>query len=408
MACPLCGDVCGCEMDSRSPVGLLHESPGRGSDASEARLDPGTFLAPARHEAQRPLRPRFVVDPQLGFAAGDPAALRKNDAVQAHCTEARMDRDRAQSAELEGPSAQCDLTGTPGGDGWRREVSARLNRYRARRGPRGPRYPSLRLKFESPAAQWTAGAERCEGASCSAASVVPVATRQAVAVEKPEFPESVAGAAAQSGPAVAPEPAGSGKIIEFPRSSFDPPPPLSELAEAVIDRPRILEAPEVVPPPPALGGILIEEISEKLQERRPGIDMPLQSAPPGRRLLAAAVDAAIVLLAGAVFAGIVFRIVGTLPARREVVGFAGGLCWSLWAFYEYLLIVYTGTTPGLRLAKLRLSRFDRRPADRRLRRWRVLAGFLSGIALGLGYAWHFFDEDALCWHDRVTRTYLAP
>jgi uncharacterized RDD family membrane protein YckC len=207
---------------------------------------------------------------------------------------------------------------------------------------------------------------------------------------------------------VEPEPAGSGKIIEFPRSSFDPPPPLNELAETVIDRPRILEAPEVVPPPPALGGIIIEEIGEKLPERRPGIDMPLQSAPPGRRLLAAAVDAAIVLLAAVVFAGIVFRIVGTLPARREVVSGAGGLCWSLWALYEYLLIVYSGTTPGLRLAKLRLSRFDQRPADRRLRRWRVLAGLLSGIALGLGYAWHFFDEDALCWHDRVTRTYLAP
>ena len=344
------------------------------------------------------------MDPQLGF--GD-ASARTNDPGQEHSREARSDQDRAQSVELAEavlpePSGQCSLTAAPAGDAWRREVSARLHRYRARRGPRGPRYPSLRLRFESPAAKWTAGAERGETASCSVAGVVPVAGRQAVAVEKPAFPECVAGGA------VEPEPAGSGKIIAFPRSSFDPPSPLSELAEAVIDRPRILEAPEVVPPPPALGGIIIEPAAEKLQERRPGIDMPLQSAPPGRRLLAAAVDAAIVLLAGAVFAAIVSRIVGTLPARKEVAGFAGGLCWSLWAFYEYLLIVYTGTTPGLRLAKLRLCRFDRRPADRRLRRWRVLAGLLSGVALGLGYAWHFFDEDALCWHDRVTRTYLAP
>ena len=400
MACPLCGDVCGCKTDSRLPAGWLHARPDQGRDASgEARRDPGTCRAPAQEQAQRPLRPKFVLDPQLG--SGEPSG-RPNDRARDHSAEAPGHPAQAiepEEAELEALSGQCERTGTPEGDAWRREVSARLGRYRARRGPRGPRYPSLRLKFESPAPR-RSGAEPCEGANCSAA--LPVAAQQAVAIEKPEFPPSV------PGPAVEPEPAGSGKIIEFPRSSFDPPPPLNELAETVIDRPRILEAPEVVPPPPALGGIIIEEIGEKLPERRPGIDMPLQSAPPGRRLLAAAVDAAIVLLAAVVFAGIVFRIVGTLPARREVVSGAGGLCWSLWALYEYLLIVYSGTTPGLRLAKLRLSRFDQRPADRRLRRWRVLAGLLSGIALGLGYAWHFFDEDALCWHDRVTRTYLAP
>jgi len=26
----------------------------------------------------------------------------------------------------------------------------------------------------------------------------------------------------------------------------------------------------------------------------------------------------------------------------------------------------------------------------------------------MGYAWVFLDEDALCWHDRITHTYLAP
>jgi hypothetical protein len=26
----------------------------------------------------------------------------------------------------------------------------------------------------------------------------------------------------------------------------------------------------------------------------------------------------------------------------------------------------------------------------------------------MGYAWLFLDEDALCWHDRITHTYLAP
>jgi len=26
----------------------------------------------------------------------------------------------------------------------------------------------------------------------------------------------------------------------------------------------------------------------------------------------------------------------------------------------------------------------------------------------LGYAWTFLDEDQLSWHDRITKTHLAP
>jgi hypothetical protein len=26
----------------------------------------------------------------------------------------------------------------------------------------------------------------------------------------------------------------------------------------------------------------------------------------------------------------------------------------------------------------------------------------------MGYVWLFLDEDILCWHDRITHTYLAP
>ena len=80
----------------------------------------------------------------------------------------------------------------------------------------------------------------------------------------------------------------------------------------------------------------------------------------------------------------------------------------MWSAYQYLLLVYSGTTPGLKLAKLELHRFDGSPVPLRLRRWRVLTSVLSGLSLGLGYAWCFLDEDRLCWHDRITRTYMAP
>jgi hypothetical protein len=60
------------------------------------------------------------------------------------------------------------------------------------------------------------------------------------------------------------------------------------------------------------------------------------------------------------------------------------------------------------VAGLELLRFDEKRVSRRLRRWRVLASFLSAVSLGMGYVWVFLDEDSLCWHDRITHTYLAP
>ena len=97
------------------------------------------------------------------------------------------------------------------------------------------------------------------------------------------------------------------KVIEF--ASYSPAPrALDELAEPVLDRPRIIEAPELAPPPPALGGILIEPVEEPANERRPGFEIPLQAAPMARRMAASAIDAALVMSAFAAFAYIFFRI----------------------------------------------------------------------------------------------------
>jgi hypothetical protein len=180
------------------------------------------------------------------------------------------------------------------------------------------------------------------------------------------------------------------------------------LAEPVTDRPRILEAPEVVPPPPALGGITIEPAQQPEMEKRPGIDIPLQSAPLGRRIFSAAIDDVIIAAACSLFGFIFWKLTAIRPPQFQIIEIAAGLSGLFWAAYQYLLVVYSGTTPGLLLARLELARFDGSPAGRPLRRWRVLASFLSAVSLGMGYAWVFLDEDSLCWHDRITHTYLAP
>jgi uncharacterized RDD family membrane protein YckC len=321
---------------------------------------------------------------------------------------------------------------------WRQEVATRLNRYQARRKPRPPRYPSLRLRFEEEdstraAHGDSAGSEAfprriantsnhalaLDGFEMSATASVenPVSTAFASPQTQPpeEFSLFPGEATHPSAPAKTHSAAQSttqvtAKIIEFPRSWTPPQAPLDQLAEPVFDRdrPRILEAPEVVPQPPALGGITIEPARQPELEKRPGIDIPLQTAHLGRRVLAAAIDSIIIALAGTLFGFIFWKLTAIHPSRIQIIGIEAGLTSLFWAAYQYLLVVYSGSTPGLRLAKLELTRFDGSRTGRRLRRWRVLASFLSAASLGMGYAWVFLDEDSLCWHDRITHTYLAP
>lgn len=277
-------------------------------------------------------------------------------------------------------------------DSWRREVAARVNHYRGRR-PRAPRYPSLQLRFESREPAVT------EPAGLNQSALAPSSGQLAISMD----PEPAPMMEAQTQP-----PDGAAKILPFPRSSCMPAVMVEELAEPVFDRPRILEVPEVSPPPPALGGILIEPPEAPKEERRPGFELPLKPARLTRRILAGMTDALIVVASVTAFAYIFFRITATVPPLRQGLGVAAGLLAGFWAAYQYLLLVHADGTPGLKLARLELSRFDGRPVPRRLRRWRVLASLLSGLSLALGYAWCFLDEDELCWHDRITHTYMAP
>ncbi len=298
----------------------------------------------------------------------------------------------AITSEIAAGPFQPDLLGQVGPLSWRDEVAAKLTNYRARRRPREPRYPSMRLKFGP-----------------SDPSAVTLARRQSVTVESSIRSDAVVTTAAMTYPEPSvPQGEPSAKIIEFPRSLGNSQSLFDELAEPVFDRPRILEAPELVPPAPALGGILLEAAVEEPDERRPGFEVPLQPAPMIRRVLAVTTDAVFVVTAFASFAYIFLKVNSTMPASTQAAGISAGLLGFFWAGYQYLLLVHAGSTPGLKLAKLELSRFDGAPVPRNIRRWRVLASILSAVSVGLGYAWCLLDEDQLCWHDRITRTYMAP
>jgi len=319
-----------------------------------------------------------------------------------------------------GEVCRCQLEPLPSGEGrndadsaWRDELSARLNRYRSRHKARPPRYPSLSLPFEAHELPGTINARA--GSSSLPQSAFDPVSNHALALDgmrlDPSGVETDVLSRPMSAAECAPKPTGhmGAKIIEFPGFAWGPPaPPPDQLAEPVSERPRILEVPETAPPLPALGGITIEAAEHPEAERRPGIDIPLQSAPLGRRLMAALVDGVIIASASALFGFVFWKITAVRPPLVQILELAMGISWLFWVAYQYLLIVYSASTPGLHVAGLELAGFDGTSTTRSLRRWRVLAACLSAVSAGMGYAWVFLDEDALCWHDRITHTYLAP
>lgn len=274
---------------------------------------------------------------------------------------------------------------------WRQEVAARLNNYHSRRTRKPPRYPSLALKFDPPA--YPSPPSYVAEPPCVSASPLPArseaATATAAAAEEMEEPQLL--------------PADASNVIEFPRPLVPPPPRPDELAEPILDMPRILDAPEAVPKQVPLGGIVLQAEEAAAPS---DLELPLPVAPLGNRLLAAGLDGMLVAAATVMFALIANKIAVLLPSARVVLELGVALPAILWAVFEYVFLVYTGSTPGMRLTGLRLSDFDGSVPDRTTRRWRALAMALSAVSLGLGFLWCLLDEDTLCWHDRITRTYL--
>lgn len=330
--------------------------------------DARSVIADSSSEEQA--HPRFVPDQFSSESASDgvvPVQVAEEAAVQV--------ADLNQSCSIPDSS-------------WRDEIANRVNNYRAKRRPLKPRFPSLALKFDAPEATYAAPPTRDSVATdCDSEIFVepPVVYPRLNEAPRPE----------------------TGRLIEFPRlATFAT--SGTELADPVIDIPRILEAPELAPPPPAMGGILIESVQSEAAEKRPGIEIPLQLASMSRRVAASFIDAGFVLLAFGMFAAIFYRITGTIPDLTQAFASAVPVLGILWFGYQYLNLVHAGSTPGLQLVHLQLNCFDGTTVPMAKRRWRVLTSVLSVASLGLGYAWSLIDEDQLCWHDRVTATHIAP
>lgn len=226
-------------------------------------------------------------------------------------------------------------------------------------------------------------------------------------------------------PAPAPAMAGEhARVLQFPRPmsfealpgffDWEPSPAPHQLAEPVFHKPRIIDVPEtIVVAPPALADIAMPAAKDDEDEPVPtDFDLPPQAAPLSRRLAAALTDLLLIFVATVAFMLIVMHGHPSLRGEPVAQGFFSKSMLALilpapllfWTAYHYLFLVHGAATPGMSLAHLLISTFDGKPVRRAVRRWRVLLMVLSCASLGLGFFWALFDQDALCWHDRMTRT----
>jgi uncharacterized RDD family membrane protein YckC len=129
---------------------------------------------------------------------------------------------------------------------------------------------------------------------------------------------------------------------------------------------------------------------------------------PAHRMIAAAFDCSMILIAVGLFLGVFFLSGGMLMLSKQNAPFLISVAVLLGIFYRFLWVLGNGETPGMRFAGLRLVNFDGRSPDRDQRAFRQVSSLLSFLSAGLGLVWALVDEENLTWHDHISKTFPTP
>jgi uncharacterized RDD family membrane protein YckC len=79
-----------------------------------------------------------------------------------------------------------------------------------------------------------------------------------------------------------------------------------------------------------------------------------------------------------------------------------------YAQYFALFTIFGGSTPGMMLRGLRVVSFEGGIPTSRQMAWRSFGYLISAGTCFLGFLWALWDEDQLCWQDRISQTHLTP
>jgi uncharacterized RDD family membrane protein YckC len=240
---------------------------------------------------------------------------------------------------------------TSAGEEWRGELNQRLQAYRARRRKAFPNEAQTELPFDS----------RHQEAS------VAVQTEEPQRTTDDDFAFTIAiGRPPQNA-----EPEDARLLIDVSL------PPLSEEQEAAPEVPE--ESPSELYP------------VATLRERR----------------LAALIDAACLAFAYGGF----LALFGSLGGEFTLSKLSAVVCFSTFAFvyvqYFGLFTIFGGTTPGMMVRGLQVASFTGDSPTAQQLFLRTAGYVISASTFFLGFFWALWDEDAMTWHDRLSKTYLA-
>jgi len=99
---------------------------------------------------------------------------------------------------------------------------------------------------------------------------------------------------------------------------------------------------------------------------------------------------------------------GHIGLNRLDLSVAGATFVLFYAQYFALFTIFGGSTPGMMICGLRAVSFDGGTPTSRQMAWRSFGYLVSAGSCFLGFVWALWDEDRLCWQDRISHTYLTP
>lgn len=169
----------------------------------------------------------------------------------------------------------------------------------------------------------------------------------------------------------------------------------------VASRPRRPETVEIMVSQPHFDFSSSAEHSEHPQdEKRPVADLR-------ERRRAAFYDGFIIAATCAGFFLAYHMSGGEFLLTRYGLAVYAATAYLVYGVYFVLFTVYAGMTPGMLLRGLEVVGFDGKPPSPRASLWRGF-GYLLGAAAGfLGFLWACWDDQHLTWQDRISETYLT-
>jgi uncharacterized RDD family membrane protein YckC len=138
----------------------------------------------------------------------------------------------------------------------------------------------------------------------------------------------------------------------------------------------------------------------------PAFLFPIVQLPLRRK--AAMLDIALLLFSYGGMLALFWALGGRIGFDKLDVVVTGATLALFYAQYFALFTIFGGRTPGMMLCGLRVMSFDGSVPTSRQMVWRSFGYLVSAGTCFLGFLWALWDEDQLCWQDRISRTYLTP